>query len=204
MNKTEKQIKETQAQEQQDQEKDSQNTCHLKWYIAQTYSGYENVVKDDLLRRVESIGIGDLVSNVLSPKEEYYETRLDGKKVKKERKMYPGYVFIQMMITDRSWFVVRNTPRITGFLGSSGMGSKPVPLSENEINPVLLKIGIINKPDYKNFIGKKVEIISGSFAGQIGQVSSIDDDREKMTVEVDLFGRATPVEISFNDFKEIS
>ncbi len=199
MNKTEQQIKETQAQE-----KDSQNTCYLKWYIAQTYAGYENVVKDDLLRRVESIGIGDLVSNVLSPKEEYYETRLDGKKVKKERKMYPGYVFIQMRITDRSWFVVRNTPRITGFLGSSGMGFKPVPLSENEINPVLLKMGIINKPDYKNFIGKKVEIIAGSFAGQIGQVSSIDDDREKMTLEVDLFGRATPVEISLNDFKEIS
>ncbi|ABC65583.1 Transcription antitermination protein NusG [Candidatus Phytoplasma asteris] len=198
MNKAEKQIKETQAQE-----KEFQNTCHLKWYIAQTYSGYENVVKDDLLRRVESIGIGDLVSNVLSPKEEYYETRLDGKKVKKERKMYPGYVFIQMMITDRSWFVVRNTPRITGFLGSSGMGSKPVPLSENEINPVLLKMGIINKPDYKKFIGKKVEIISGSFVGQIGQVSSIDADREKMILEVDLFGRATPVEISFNDFKEI-
>ncbi|PEH36260.1 transcription termination/antitermination factor NusG [New Jersey aster yellows phytoplasma] len=191
-------MKETQAQE-----KEFQNTCHLKWYIAQTYSGYENVVKDDLLRRVESIGIGDLVSNVLSPKEEYYETRLDGKKVKKERKMYPGYVFIQMMITDRSWFVVRNTPRITGFLGSSGMGSKPVPLSENEINPVLLKMGIINKPDYKKFIGKKVEIISGSFVGQIGQVSSIDADREKMILEVDLFGRATPVEISFNDFKEI-
>jgi transcriptional antiterminator NusG len=204
MNKTEQQIKEAQVKEEQGQDKYSQSSCNLKWYIAQTYSGYENVVKDDLLRRVESIGIGYLVSNVLSPKEEYYEIRLDGKKVKKERKMYPGYVFIQMMITDRSWFVVRNTPRITGFLGSSGIGSKPVPLSDNEIKPVLLKMGIINKPDYKNFIGKKIEIISGSFASQIGQVSSIDNDREKMIVEVDLFGRATPVEISFNDFKEIS
>ncbi|WP_349402139.1 transcription antitermination protein NusG [Candidatus Phytoplasma solani] len=179
------------------------DTPQLKWYIAQTYSGYENVVKQDLLRRVESIGISDLVSNVLSPKEIYYETRADGKKTAKERKLYPGYVFIEMIITDRSWFVVKNTPRITGFLGSSGMSSKPVPLSEKEINPVLFKMGIMNKPNYDHLIGKKIEIISGSFVYQQGQVSIIDNDREKMIVEVDLFGRSTPVEISFNDFKEI-
>ncbi|CCP88398.1 transcription termination/antitermination protein NusG [Candidatus Phytoplasma solani] len=176
----------------------------LQWYIAQTYSGYENIVKEDLLRRVDSIGINDLVANVLSPKEVYYETRSDGKKTAKERKIYPGYIFIQMIITDRSWFVVKNTPRITGFLGSSGVGSKPVPLSEKDINPVLLKMGIINKPNYDHLLGKKVEIISGSFANQQGQVSIIDNDREKMIVEVDLFGRSTPVEISFNDFKEMS
>ncbi|MBS2126354.1 transcription termination/antitermination factor NusG ['Fragaria x ananassa' phyllody phytoplasma] len=202
--KKEKQIIKKIDSKNNDQKEIQQELYQPKWYIAQTYAGYENVVKEELLRRVESIGISDLIPNILSPKEIYYETRVDGKKIPRERKIYPGYVFIQMIITDRSWFIVKNTPRITGFLGSSGIGTKPVPLSEQEINPVLLKMGIINKPNYENLIGKKVEIISGSFTGQIGQVSIIDDSREKMIVEVDLFGRSTPVEISFNDFKEIS
>ncbi|CAM12004.1 Transcription antitermination protein [Candidatus Phytoplasma australiense] len=176
----------------------------FRWYIAQTYLGYENTVKQDLLRRVESLGIGELISNVLSPRETYYETRADGKKTSKERNLYPGYVFIEMIITDHSWFVVKNTPRITGFLGSSGMSSKPIPLSEKEINPVLFKMGIMSKPNYDHLIGKKVEIISGSLANQQAKVSIIDNDREKIIVEVDLFGRTVPVEISFSDFKEIS
>ncbi|MBP5836030.1 transcription termination/antitermination protein NusG [Candidatus Phytoplasma meliae] len=202
--KKEKQIIKKIDSKNNDQKEIQQELHQPKWYIAQTYAGYENIVKEELLRRVESIGVSDLILNALSPKEIYYETRADGKKISRERKIYPGYVFIQMIITDRSWFIVKNTPRITGFLGSSGIGTKPVPLSEQEIHPVLLKMGIINKPNYENLIGKKVEIISGSFAGQSGQVSIIDDSREKMIVEVDLFGRSTPVEISFNDFKEIS
>ncbi|CCV64858.1 Transcription antitermination protein NusG [Alteracholeplasma palmae J233] len=181
-----------------------QNTTpRVRWYIIQTYSGYEKSVRQDLLRRVESMGMSDYIFNVVVPEEKYIEKKADGKEKEKVRQMYPGYVFVEMIVTDEAWFVVRNTPRVTGFLGSSGGGTKPVPLTEEEIKPILLKIGAISKPNYERLLGKTVEIISGPFAGQKGEVSSIDHDQEKMTVDVDLFGRATPTEISFEDFKEM-
>lgn len=108
-----------------------------------------------------------------------------------------------MLVTDDSWFVVRNTPRVTGFLGSSGGGTKPVPLLEEEIRPILLKANVISKPNYEYLLGKEVQIISGAFEGQIGRVSYVDADQEKMMVDIDVFGRATPTEIDFTQFKEI-
>ena len=175
----------------------------VRWYIIQTYSGFENAVRQDLMSRVESLGMSDYIFNAIVPEEKYIEKKADGKEKEKVRQLYPGYVFVEMVVTDESWFVVRNTPRVTGFLGSSGGGAKPVPLTEEEIRPILMKIGAISKPNYDRLIGKTVEIIAGPFAGQRGEVSFVDNDQEKIVVDVDLFGRATPTEVSFTDFKEL-
>jgi transcription termination/antitermination protein NusG len=108
-----------------------------------------------------------------------------------------------MIVTDESWFVVRNTPRVTGFLGSSGGGTKPVPLAPDEINAILLKIGIISKPTYDHLLGKRVEILAGVYTGLKGKVSEVDNDQEKVVVDVDLFGRATPTEVDATEVQEI-
>ncbi len=108
-----------------------------------------------------------------------------------------------MIVTDESWFVVRNTPRVTGFLGSSGGGTKPVPLAPDEINAILLKIGIISKPTYDHLIGKMVEVIDGTWLGLKGEVVQVDNDQEKLIVDLDLFGRATPTELDVTQIKEL-
>jgi transcriptional antiterminator NusG len=175
----------------------------LRWYIIQTYSGYENAVATDLRRRVESMGMTDYIFRIVVPEEKYIEKDKNGKEKEKVRQIFPGYVFVEMIVTDESWFVVRNTPRVTGFLGSSGGGTKPVPLQEEEIKPILLKIGVLAKPSYNHLIGKQVQITYGAFEGQIGEVASVDHDQEKMVVNIDVFGRATPTEISFDQFREV-
>lgn len=175
----------------------------IRWYVVQTYSGFEKIVRDDILRRAETMGMLDYIVDTIVPEEIIIEKTKDGKEKEKVKQSYPGYVFIKMEVTDESWYVVRNTPKVTGFLGSSGGGTKPVPLPEEEIKPILLKVGLIQKPNYDHLIGKQVEIINGAFEGQIGEVSMVDNDREKLVVNVMLFNRATPTEISFEDFKEI-
>lgn len=174
-----------------------------RWYIIQTYSGYENAVKQDLERRVESMGMSDYIFRIVVPEETVIEKKADGKEKEKVKQLFPGYVFVEMIVTDESWFVVRNTPRVTGFLGSSGGGTKPVPLMPDEINQILLKVGIITKPKYDHLIGKEVEIITGKFAGIKGEVSDVDNDQEKVIVNIDMFGRATPTELSVMDIKEV-
>jgi len=173
-----------------------------RWYIVQTYSGYENAVKDDLSRRVESLGMQDYIFNIIVPEEKVIEKKADGKEKEKIKQIFPGYVLVEMIVTDISWYVVRNTPKVTGFLGSSGGGTKPVPLEDNEINNILLKIGVINKPSYQHFMGKTVTIVAGPFEGQSGVVSNVDDDREIVTVDVEMFGRATPTEFHVLAIKE--
>ncbi|TVY12300.1 transcription antiterminator [Candidatus Phytoplasma pini] len=177
-----------------------------KWYIIQTYSGYENSVKEDLLKLSNNkVDVANLIFEVICPKEKYFRIKNDGSKEKKEKKMFSGYVFVKMIITDHSWFVVRNLPKVTGFLGSikGGSNSKPVPLSESEIKPILIKMGLITKPNYEYLINKKVQITNGSFSGQIGLVSFIEPNKDRIIVEIDLFGRNTPIEISFSSFKEV-
>ncbi|MDD3067743.1 MAG: transcription termination/antitermination protein NusG [Acholeplasmataceae bacterium] len=175
----------------------------VRWYIIQTYSGYENAVKTDLLRRVESMGMSDYIFRVVVPEETVIEKKADGKEKEKVKQLFPGYVFVEMMVTDESWFVVRNTPRVTGFLGSSGGGTKPVPLAPDEINQILLKVGIITKPTYDHLLGKTVEVISGTWLGLKGEVVSVDNDQEKIIVDLDLFGRATPTEFDVLEVKEL-
>jgi len=175
----------------------------VRWYIIQTYSGYENAVKSDLTRRVESMGMSDYIFRIIVPEETVIEKKADGKEKEKIKQLFPGYVFVEMIVTDESWFVVRNTPRVTGFLGSSGGGTKPVPLAPDEINQILLKIGVISKPTYNHFLNKTVEVINGTWQGLKGVVVHVDNDQEKIVVDLDLFGRATPTELDAHDIKEV-
>jgi len=175
----------------------------VRWYIIQTYSGYENAVKKDLERRVESMGMADYIFRVIVPEEKVIEKNAKGEEKEKVKQLFPGYVFVEMVVTDESWFVVRNTPQVTGFLGSSGGGAKPVPLAPDEINQILLKIGMMSKPTFNHFIGKVVEVVSGSWEGLKGEVSAVDNDQEKVIVNLDLFGRSTPTEIDAADVKVV-
>ncbi len=169
-----------------------------RWYIVQTYSGYESSVKEDLERRIESMGMQNLIFRVVLPEETYIEKDKNGNPKEKVRKMFPGYVFVEMIITDDSWHVIRNTPKVTGFLGSSGGRTKPVPLPQDEINAILLKVGIIEKPTFKHPIGSLVNIVAGPFAGQSGKVVSFDNDKETAIISIEIFGRGTPTEVSFD------
>lgn len=169
------------------------------WYAVQTYSGQENSVKVNLERRIESMQMEDKIFQVVIPEEIQQEKRSDGTTKEKLVKIYPGYVFIEMIVTDDSWFVVHNTPGVTGFLGSSGGGTKPIPLPPEEINPILKRVGIIQKPKLDVKIGQKVRVTAGPFANQVGQVDSIDHEKEVLTVLVEMFGRETPAELTFDE-----
>lgn len=174
-----------------------------RWYVVQTYSGHENSVKNDLLRRTESMGMNDYIFDVIVPEEVIVEKKQDGTEKEKIRQIYPGYVFVQMIDTDDSWYVVRNTPRVTGFLGSSGGGTKPVPLDDAEMDDILYKIGVKSKPTYEHLIGKEVEILSGPYEGMSGKVSYVDADRGIVKVELEFFGRATPTDVDLDIIKAI-
>lgn len=177
-----------------------QNT--RRWYIIQTYSGFENSVKDDLESRIESMGMKDYIFQVLLPEETVIETAKDGKTKEKIKKMFPGYIFVEMIVTDESWFVVRNTPKVTGFLGSSGGGTKPVPLPPDEINALLLKLGRIEKPVLEFAVEDKVTILNGPFAGIDSTILSIDEEKGTVEVTVEMMGRKTSIDLAFKDVKK--
>lgn len=177
-----------------------------KWYVVQTYSGSEDSVKKDIERRIESMGMQSLIFNVLIPQETVVEKKVNAKgeeeTVTKIKNIFPGYVFVELIITDESWHVIRNTPQVTGFLGSSGGRTKPVPIPTEEMNEILLKIGIIEKPTFKYDIGEIVEIINGPFQGVKGEVISFDNQKETVLINIEVFGRGTPTELKFTDIKE--
>lgn len=174
-----------------------------RWYIIQTYSGFENSVKEDLERRIETMGQQDYIFNVLIPEEEYMDEKKDGTKVLKKRKMFPSYVFVEMIVTEKSWFIVRNTPKVTGFLGSSGKGAKPVPLPPEEINQILRNVGLMEKPSFDFAVGQKVLIISGPFTDKVVEVSAVSEEKETLTVLLEVFGRYTPTEVKFSEVKKL-
>jgi|SRR5690625_3463017 len=173
-----------------------------RWYIVQTYSGYENAVMKDLKRRIESMAMSEFIFDVIVPEETIIEKKADGTDKEKIKQLYPGYVFVQMIDTDDSWFVVRNTPRVTGFLGSTGGGTKPVPLDDSEMDAILYKIGAKSKPTFEHLLNKTVEILSGPYEGQVGKVSFVDSDRKIVRVDIDFFGRATPTEVDIEIIRE--
>ncbi|WP_249029177.1 transcription termination/antitermination protein NusG [Tannockella kyphosi] len=165
-----------------------------QWYVVNTYSGHENKVKENLEKRVESMGLQDLLFQILIP--EHVETEIkDGKKINKTKNMFPGYVLVEMIMTDEAWYVVRNTSGVTGFIGSSGGGAKPFPLQKHELDPILKKMGLKTAVDLDFTVGDEVNIIQGPFVGKSGRVESIDMEKEIAKVLVDFLGNLTPMEV---------
>lgn len=164
------------------------------WYAVHTYSGYEDAVARNLKQRIESMGMEDKIFNVVVPTEKKIRIK-GGKRRVVEEKIYPGYVLVEMVVTDDSWYVIRNTPRVTGFVGS---GTTPTPLSEEEMDVLLKRMGE-DEPRHKvDFAaGDAVKIIDGPFKDYEGKVSEVDGERGKVKVLVSIFGRETPVELDF-------
>ncbi|MBI2874728.1 MAG: transcription termination/antitermination protein NusG [Firmicutes bacterium] len=165
-----------------------------KWYVVHTYSGYENKVRANLEKRVQSMEMQDKIFKILVPMEEEIEFK-DGKRRTTKKKVFPGYVLVEMIMGDDSWYVVRNTPGVTGFVGS---GSKPIPLLDEEIELVMRRLGADEPRRKIDFaVGENVRIGAGPFSNFIGRVDEINYERGKVRVRVSMFGRETPVELEF-------
>lgn len=173
------------------------------WYVVQTYSGMEYAAKRNLDRRIVSMNMENYIFQVLIPEEKRYEKKKNGELKEIVERIYPGYLFVDMIVTDDSWWVVRNTPMVSGFLGSSGGGAKPVPLPNDEIIPILKQCGLKLKIQVDFKVGDVVNVISGTFAGQEATVESIDVEEQVVTVLVDFFGRQTPQELRFDEVEVI-
>ncbi len=175
-----------------------------EWYVVNTYAGHENRVKENLEARVETMGIQDNLFQILVAEEEEI-TYKNGKEVKKMRNLFPGYLFVEMIMTDDAWYVVRNTPGVTGFIGSSGGGAKPFAVSPEEIESILRRMGLSDQKIVVDFeIGDRVNILNGPFKGMDGIVDSMNNDNQTAMVLIVLFGRDTPTEISFVDLTKFS
>lgn len=172
-----------------------------KWYVVHTYSGYENKVKADIEKTVQNRNLQDQVFEVVVPLETVVEIK-DGAKKSAQKKMFPGYVLINMVMNDESWYVVRNTRGVTGFVGP---GSKPVPLTPTEIKALGITFHGTEAPkpvvQFAGKVGDEVMILSGAWENTVGVIKGINDGKQTLTINVEMFGRETPVEISFTDVK---
>lgn len=181
----------------------SNDRMEKNWYVIHTYSGYENKVKTNLEKRVETMGMEDKIFRVIVPEDEQTEVK-DGKKKVSKKKFFPGYVLAEMIMTDDSWYVVRNTPGVTGFVGSSGQGAKPTPLLPEEVETILKRMGVeepVVKIDFE--LKESVKVSDGPFADFTGVIESIDHDKQTVRVHVNMFGRETPVELNFTQIEKI-
>lgn len=176
---------------------DNTNNAEVaRWYVAHTYSGYENKVKDTLEKAVENRGMQHLVQEVVVPMEEQIEIK-DDKKKTTLKKVFPGYVLIKMILTEESWYIVRNVRGVTGFVGAGG---KPVPLTDEEIR----SMGFEKLPVNINYeVGDTVQVASGPLEGFVGVVEEINMEKEKVRVLVSMFGRETPVELEFSQIQKM-
>lgn len=181
-----------------------EDTVSKEWYVVHTYSGYENKVKDNLEKRLESLDMGDKIFRIVVPEEKEIIITPTGKKKEVNRKTFPGYVLVELVMTDDSWFVVRNTPGVTGFVGSHGSGSKPSPLLPEEINFILKQMGLSSIVDIEIEVGDYVKIISGPFSDMEGRVVDIDLSNYKIDVMVELMGRETKVELELYHVEKFS
>ena len=170
-----------------------------KWYVIHTYSGYENKVKANLERKVHSMGMEDEIFNVIVPMEDETEVK-DGKKKVTKKKVFPGYALVEMIVNDRSWYVVRNTPGVTGFVGSN---TKPVPLTEEEANRILKAMGMDKPTELDVEVGDQVNITSGAFENFVATITEIDYSKSKIKGVVDMFGRETAIEADFDQIEKI-
>ncbi|AEV94773.1 transcription termination/antitermination protein NusG [Pediococcus claussenii] len=178
-------------------------TAEKNWYVLHTYSGYENKVKNNLDSRSISMGMQDFIFRVVVPEEEERETKNGKEKIVKKNE-FPGYVLVEMVMTDDSWYVVRNTPGVTGFIGSHGSGSKPTPLLPDEVDTVLRRLGMTSEHvDIDVEVGEFVTITDGAFNGLTGKITEIDDKNMKVKVDIDMFGRETSTELDLSQIAKI-
>ena len=171
-----------------------------KWYVVNTYSGHESKVKEKLDMRINSMEMQENIFRVIVPERKEVEIK-DGKKKEKIKKLFPGYVLVEMIMSDESWQIVRNTPVVTGFLGSSGKGAKPVPLYDEEVERIFKEIGYTGENVVVNYeVGDNVKITDGPFKMLAGKIIELNVDEGKATVSIDLFGQETNVELELTQF----
>lgn len=194
-----------------------------EWYVVNTYAGHENKVKENLLRRVETMHLQDVLFDIVVADQVVVEKvpvksrkkktdgfgnevqQVDYVLKEKVKNLYPGYLFVQMKMTDESWYIVRNTPGVTGFIGSSGGGAKPFPVEDSEIESILSKIRLNEREVNKNYeVNDQVMILDGPFKNKVGQVISLDEDKKTAKVNIVIFERETPTDIAFEDLKLVS
>ena len=175
-----------------------------KWYVLHTYSGYENKVRQNLLQRIESMGLENKIFKIEIPTEIVTEIKEGGKRVESEKKVLPGYVLVRMELDPDSWTVVRNTPGVTGFVGSQG---NPEPLTRDEYNKIMgvgkPRVGVPKKATTSIELGQTVKVVSGPFVDFDGTVAEVMPDAGKVRVMVSIFGRETPVELSFDQVAKV-
>ncbi len=172
-----------------------------QWYVVHTYAGYENKVKANLEKRVESMNMEDNIFRVIVPMEDEIQIK-EGKKKILKKKIFPGYVLVEMNLTDASWYVVRNTPGVTGFVGT---GAKPVPLKETEVEQILQQMGFSERqPKINVAVGSSVRVVEGPFENCMGVIDAIDASKGKLRVMLSMFGRETPVELEYYQVKKLS
>ena len=172
-----------------------------QWYVVNTYSGHENKVKEKLEMRAQSMDMKDYIFRVIVPEQKVVEEK-DGQTKEKLKKMFPGYILVEMVMSDEAWYGVRNTPGVTGFIGSSGKGAKPTPLQPYEVDNILNNMGMSRLDVNKELeIGANVKIIAGPFSGMFGTVDSVDTDNQKIMLLVDLFGQETSVEVGMSEIE---
>ncbi len=172
------------------------------WYVVHTYSGYENKVQTNLMRKVESLGMQDRVLRAVIPMQNVVEEK-NGKRVIVPKKLYPGYVLVEMVVEPDTWYVVRNTPGVTGFVGSEKV---PVPLTDSEAKKLLREIGVEDRPEVveiKVKVGQNVRIKEGAFKDFVGKVAEVNEGRGTVGVLIDMFGRETPAEVDYFKIEEI-
>ena len=172
------------------------------WYVVNTYSGHEKKVQEKLLMRASSMGMEDYIFRVIIPEQTEVEVK-DGVTKEKTKKLFPGYVLVEMIMTDEAWFVVRNTPGVTGFIGSSGKGAKPTPLQPYEVDKILNNMGMSRLEVSTDLaVGELVKVTSGPFAGMEGKIESLDLPNQVLTVLLDLFGQETSVEVEISQIEK--
>ena len=172
-----------------------------KWYVVNTYSGHENKVKEKLEMRTNSMGMENYIFRVIVP-ETKEEVEKDGKVKERVKKLFPGYILVEMIMTDEAWFIVRNTPGVTGFIGSSGKGAKPTPLQPYEVDKILGSMGMTRLEAGTDLQpGNKVKVIAGPFNGMEGKIDSLDLENNKVMVLLDLFGQETSVEVMISEIE---
>jgi len=173
-----------------------------EWYVVNTYSGHENKVKEKLEMRASSMGLEDYIFRVVVPEQKEVEIK-DGVTKEKIKKMFPGYILVEMIMTDEAWFIVRNTPGVTGFIGSSGKGAKPFPLTPMEVDKILGSMGM-SRLDIANElnVGDMVKVVDGPFNNMFGKITSIDFEKQTLEVALDLFGQETNVELELRQISK--